>query len=251
MLRLFSTVRARLLPALITAMGVMLVTAGLLSYADPATAGTAVVEPPGIETLAPTEAPSATIGIPSPSAVASASAGPGASPTVSATPAVRAVATRVAIPALGIDLPVIKGPDGYPPCNVAMYMTTKTATQPDAFGQPGEGRATYIYAHAQDGMFGPIYELAIPDRNGRKMLGMIVQVYASDDRLHLYEIREVRLHQRDLDDALGATSEELWLQTSEGPSGTPGKTQLRALPISVGQADPTDAHPEAKPVRCD
>ena len=82
------------------------------------------------------------------------------------------------------------------------------------------------------------------------MLGMVVQVYTSDDRLYLYEIREVRLHQLDLDAALGAASEELWLQTSEGPKGTPGKTQLRALPISVGDADPKDAHPKAKPVAC-
>jgi len=251
---LLATLRTRLLPALVTAMGVMLVTAGLLSYADPATAGTAVVEPPSIETLAPTDEPTATIEVPSASAdpsggpSATASAEPTAEPTQK--PAGRAIATRVVIPALRIDLPVVKGNSSYPYCNVAMYLATKTATQADSFGQPGEGRATYLYAHARDGMFGPIYELAIPGRNGKKMLGMVVQVYTSDDRLYLYEIREVRLHQLDLDAALGATSEELWLQTSEGPKGTPGKTQLRALPISVGDADPKDAHPKAKPVAC-
>jgi hypothetical protein len=251
---LLTTLRTRLLPALVTAVGVMLVTAGLLSYANPATAGTAVVESPSIETLAPTDVPTATIEVPSasldPSAdpSATASAEPTAEPTEK--PAGRAVATRVVIPALKIDLPIVKGNSSYPYCNVAMYLTTETATQADSFGQPGEGRATYLYAHARDGMFGPIYELAIPGRNGKKMLGMVVQVYTSDDRLYLYEIREVRLHQLDLDDALGATSEELWLQTSEGPKGTPGKTQLRALPISVGDADPKDAHPKAKPVAC-
>jgi hypothetical protein len=251
---LLTTLRTRLLPALVTAVGVMLVTAGLLSYANPATAGTAVVESPSIETLAPTDEPTATIEVPSasldpsadPSAMASAE--PTAEPTEK--PAGRAVATRVVIPALKIDLPIVKGNSSYPYCNVAMYLTTETATQADSFGQPGEGRATYLYAHARDGMFGPIYELAIPGRNGKKMLGMVVQVYTSDDRLYLYEIREVRLHQLDLDDALRATSEELWLQTSEGPKGTPGKTQLRALPISVGDADPKDAHPKAKPVAC-
>lgn len=247
---LLGALRTRLLPALVTAMGVMLVTAGLLSYADPATAGTAVVEPPSIETLAPTEAPSATIAVPSPSADASASADPGTAPTASTKPTARAVATRVVIPVLRIDLPVVRGNAGYPLCNVAMYMTTKTATQPDAFGQPGEDRATYLYAHARDGMFGPIYKLAIQQKNAKKMLGMIVQVYTSDDRLYLYEIREYRLHALNLDAALAATSEELWLQTSEGPKGTPGKTQLRAFLISVGDADPADAHPKAKPVTC-
>jgi sortase (surface protein transpeptidase) len=242
MLPLLIAFRTRFLPALVTAAGVVLVTIGLLSYADPATAGTAVVESPVIETLAPSEAPSAAIALPSPSADPSATVDPSAAPTPTASDTSRAVATRVVVPALRIDLPVIRGPDGYPLCDVAMYF--------EELGQPGEDRATYLYAHARDGMFGPIYELAIPGKNGKKMLGMIVQVYTSDDKLYLYEIREVRLHQLDLDDAASATSEELWLQTSEGVKGTPGKTQLRAFPISVGQADPADAHPKAKPVAC-
>ena len=43
-------------------------------------------------------------------------------------------------------------------------------------------------------MFGPIYELAIVKHTPEKMLGMIVQVYTSDNKLYLYEIDEVRLH---------------------------------------------------------
>lgn len=240
---LLDALRTRLLPAFMTAMGVVLVTAGLFSYADPATAGTAVVEPPTIETLAPTEEPTATIEVPSPSAGPSASASADPSPTPAPTTFVgRAVATRVVIQVLKIDLPVVKGNAGYPYCDVAMYIKE--------LGQPGEDRATYLYAHARDGMFGPIYELAIPGNKPRAMLGMIVQVYTSDDRLYLYEIHEVRRHQLDLERAQSATTEELWLQTSEGPKGTPGKTQLIALPISVGDADPKDAQPKAKPVPC-
>ena len=53
-----------------------------------------------------------------------------------------------------------------------------------------------------------------------------------------------------LDAPLGATKEELWLQTSEGPAGTPGKTQLRAFPISVSDADPRESVPKARPVTC-
>jgi len=238
MTTLFDLVRMRLLPALVTAMGVVIITAGLLSYADPATAGTAAVDPLVIETAAPTDDPSATIELPSPSASAepSASAGPSASPTD------RAVVTRVVVPALKIDLPVVMGNTTYPLCNVAMYWKD--------LGQPGEGRATYLYAHARDGMFGPIYHLAMQLHQARKMLGMIVQVYTSDDKLYLYEIREYRLHALNLDAAAAATSEELWLQTSEGPKGTPGKTQLRAFLLSVGAADQADAHPKANPVAC-
>ena len=80
---------------------------------------------------------------------------------------------------------------------------------------------------------------------------MIVQVYTSDDKLYLYEVRRVLLHQLTLDAAFAADSEQLWLQTSEGPKGTPGKTQLKAALLSVGDADPADAHPKAKPVSCD
>jgi sortase (surface protein transpeptidase) len=242
MVTLLAAIRTRLLPALVTAMGVVLVTAGLLSYADPTAAGTAVVESPAIETMAPTEAPSASPAEPTPSAdpSASSSAGPTASPTDK--PAGRAVATRVVIPALRIDLPVIRGNDGYPYCDVAMYIKE--------LAQPGENRATYLYAHARDGMFGPIYERAIPRNEPRTMLGMSVMVYTSDDKLYLYEVNEVRRHQLNLDAALAATTEELWLQTSEGAKGTPGKTQLRALLLTVGSADPKDAHPDPKPVKC-
>ena len=99
-------------------------------------------------------------------------------------------------------------------------------------------------------MFGPIYNLAILQGTPRKMLGMIVQVYTSDNRLYLYEVTQVKLHQLTLDAPIAATTEQLWLQTSEGPKGTPGKTQLLAMPLSVGAADPADAHPKARPVVC-
>lgn len=245
-MRLVNAFRTRLLPAILTALGVVLVAAGILSYADPTQAGTipegsgALVESPGAS-AAPSIDPGLSF---------APSDGPSESTAPTAKPNGRALATRVVIPALKIDLPVVKGPDGYPLCNVAMYMHTGDTAAKDSFGQPGEDRATYLYAHARDGMFGPIYDLAIVKGQGRKMLGMIVQVYTSDDKLYLYEISEVLLHQLNFDRPLGATSEELWLQTSEGPKGTPGKTQLRALPISVGAADPADAHPKPKPLVC-
>ena len=83
------------------------------------------------------------------------------------------------------------------------------------------------------------------------MLGMIVQVYTDDNKLYLYEIDKVLLHQLNLDAAFAADTEELWLQTSEGPAGTPGKTQLRGSAAVGGRRGPADAHPKAKPVRCD
>ena len=147
------------------------------------------------------------------------------------------------VAALDIDLPVVKPPavDAYPLCDVAEYI--------QQLGQPGEGRATYLYAHARTGMFLPILDASLV-QNGKSMLGMVVEVWTSDDQRFLYEITEVRRHQLDLDDALAARTEELWLQTSEGPKGTPGKTQVLALPISQEAADHADAHPKPKPVVC-
>jgi hypothetical protein len=237
--------RTRLLPALLTALGVVLLTAGILSYADPSTAGAVVEASPTTVELTPE--PVATPSLEAPSA----SVDPGETPTTEPTaPAGPAHATRVVVPALKIDLPVVGGPNGYPFCNVAMYIDNLGKPLGD-LGQPGRGIATYLFAHARDGMFGPIYQQAIQKHQPEKLLGMIVQVYTSDDKLYLYEIDKALLHQLDLDAAFDADTEQLWLQTSEGPKGTPGKTQLRAHLLSVGEADPGDAHPKAKPVKCD
>ena len=229
--------RTRLLPALLTAAGVAFLTAGLITYTAPVEAGPEPAETPTIVTLPPTPAPTAT---PQPSVST-----PTPAPTETPTPTIPAdrVATRVVVAALGIDLPIIRpGSDAeYPLCNVAMFI--------QALGQPGFGRATYLYAHAREGMFLPILTVSKVD-NGAAMLGMIVEVYTSDDQLYLYEIAEVRRHQLDLEDAANATTEEMWLQTSEGPKGTVPKTQVVARYLSTGPADHAASHPEPKPVVC-
>ncbi|HEX5589898.1 MAG TPA: hypothetical protein VFX65_06380 [Candidatus Limnocylindrales bacterium] len=227
--------RARLVPAILTALGVAFLTAGLLTYTAPVEAGPEPSEPPTIVTLPPTEAPSDT---PPPG-----TSGPTASPTAAPTVPADRVATRVVVSALGIDLPIVKpaSDSQYPLCDVAMYI--------QQLGQPGFGRATYLYAHAREGMFLPILEASLVN-DGAAMLGMIVEVYTSDDQLYLYEITEVRRHQLDLDDAVAATTEQMWLQTSEGPKGTRPKTQVVARFLSTGPANHEAAHPVPKPVVC-
>ena len=229
---LVDRVRTRVIPAVLTALGVTMLAVGLLSYTTPVEAG-------------PLDSPAQATDLPSPSPRITLPP-IGSAPPATASPTFPAdrVTTRVRIPALRVDLPVVKPPGGtnaYPLCNVAMYI--------QQLGQPGEGRATYLYAHARDGMFLPILT-ASKIRDGKKMLGMVVEVYTSDDQRFLYEIVEVRRHQLDLNDAITATSEELWLQTSEGPKGTPGKTQVRATFLSQEAADPAEAHPKPKPVAC-
>jgi len=237
--------RDRLLPAVLTAAGVTLIAAGLLSFSGNASAAdpSASIEPD----------PTLVASGPDPSIVLPTLPPPGGTqspePTLSPSPNPDRVATRVVVEAMGIDLPVVRprgGANVYPLCNVAMYL------QDPRIGQPGWGRASYIYAHARDGMFGPIYERAIQKKHGgpQSMIGMLVKVYTSDDFLYEYEITKVFLHQLTLDAPLNATSEQLWLQTSEGPHGTPGKTQVLAEPIEVLPADHKAAHPTPHPVVC-
>ena len=229
---IWGRLRLRLLPALLTAIGVALLTNGLLTYTS------AVEEPPDGRTL-PSYAPLPTLGdtgisLPPPSH------GPEASPTF---PPDR-VATRIVIRRLGIDLPVMFQPDSYglfPLCDVALYIP--------ALGQPGEGRATYIYAHARVGMFLPLLTASLHN-DGKKMLGMTVEVYTSDSWLFLYTITEVRRHTRSLDAALKTDFERLFLQTSEGPDGTVPKLQVVADYLSSEPTDPAAAHPKPHPQIC-
>lgn len=227
-------IRTRLVPALLTAFGVTLLAAGLLSLTSGVTADSVGTPAPSVAIAAPTTSPLITLP-PLESSVL-----PTASPPA---PADR-VATRVRIAALKIDLPVVAPPPGdnaYPYCNVAMYLTT--------LGQPGQGRATYLYAHARTGMFLPLLDASLV-QNGKSMLGMVVEVWTSDNQRFLYEITEVRRHQTDLADAANATTDQLWLQTSEGPKGTVPKLQIVAEPLSQEAADPAEAHPVANPLVC-
>ena len=234
MVDLADRIRTRLIPALLTAFGVTMLAAGLMSYTSGATAESLPSESPTIVTAPPTSTPLITF----PPLTS------GALPTATPSAPVNRVATRVRIAALKIDLPVVAPPPGadtYPLCNVAMYLSD--------FGQPGQGRATYLFAHARTGMFLPLLDASLV-QNGKSMLGMVVEVWTSDNQRFLYDITEVRRHQTDLTDAANATTEQLWLQTSEGPKGTPGKLQLVAEPLSQEAADPADAHPVAKPLVC-
>jgi hypothetical protein len=225
------TLGLRLLPAVLTAIGVGLLANGLMTYT------TAVQSAPPTTLALPSYEPppsiSSSIVLPNGTDI-----GPGAS-----FPAGR-VATRVVVKRLGIDLPVMLQTSNYgeyPLCDVALYLPM--------LGQPGQGRATYLYGHARAGMFLPL--LTESEQNdGKRMIGMTVEVYTSDDWHFVYTITEVRRHSTSLDDAFHTTTERLWLQTSEGPHGTVPKLQVVADYLSADKADPKAAHPDAHPRIC-
>jgi hypothetical protein len=151
------------------------------------------------------------------------------------------VATRISIPSLRIDLPVVKPPSGYPLCTLAMYYPT--------LSQPREGGATLLYAHARTGMFLPLLERSKVN-NGASLLGATVLVWTSDDVVSTYVIVMVRRHVTSLDPAFAATTEQLWIQTSEGPRGTVGKLIVKAKRSGSQPSSHAAAHPAPHPVVC-
>jgi hypothetical protein len=234
-------IRTRVLPALLTAFGVTILSAGLLTYTvpvapgrDPGTGGSPGSSPAVVATPSPllTLTPVGTAP-PRPSVA------PTPTPTATPPPADR-VATRVRIRDLDIDLAVVRGNDGYPYCNVAMYLPQ--------LSQPGFGKATYLYGHAREGMFLPLLETRGFDQRGK-----VVEVWTSDDWLFKYEITEVRRDQpytTGLRDPSRATTEQLWLQTSQGPNRSFGYTQVIAKFLDSRPTDHDSAHPTARPVVC-
>jgi hypothetical protein len=232
----FGSFRNRLLPAILTAVGVSLIAGGLLTY-------TGAVEP----SLQPDETETIVQTTPPPSLVLPTIPPPGtAEPSPSASIPADRVATRVVVPALKIDLPIVEGPPNHVLCNVAMYAEAPGLVQP---GFPG---SVYLYGHARKGMFLPLLDQS-KKKNGAGMLNMLVEVYTSDDQRLTYYITEVRRHvpkTSGFDDPLSRKTETLWLQTSEGPKGTPTVLQVIAEPFGAGPADHAEAHPKAKPVVC-
>ena len=169
----------RVASAAIMAGGVTLLAAGLLSYTAPPAIGDPLWTPAGSgapvgagplatdgsDASSPTPSPRATESRrPSPSPGRS---GPGASPRESPTPVATpvAVASRVVVPSLDIDLPVVPGDHTYPLCDVAQWLLQ--------YGQPGQGRTVYLYGHAREGMFLPLLRES-ERQNGRGMLGALV-----------------------------------------------------------------------------
>jgi sortase (surface protein transpeptidase) len=230
---LFRTLRrliVRTQVALFTAAGITVLMGGLLTY--DATAG--VLATPG-----PTATPTAT---------EEASTTPTPFPSIgpvlpTPTPAPTGFASRIVIPALDIDLPVVQAPQGFPYCNVAQYVKE--------FSQPGQPGSTVIGAHARKGMFLPIHDAAMVN-GGAAMIGMLVLVYTNDNRLYLYEIDLVRRQQTNYDIVAlpPGVTQQLVITTSEDGRDDPHKIMVRARHLYDTAADPKRANPPAHIVVC-
>ena len=165
-------------------------------------------------------------------------------PGPTATPFPEGTATRVVVPALKIDLPIIEGNEPFPPCDVALYLPS--------FQQPGQPGTTYLYAHARKGMFLPLLEQSKVN-NGKKMLGYTVLVYTSENKVYRYEISLVKRNVERTDWSITEIPEgdqQVILQTSETPFAEGTKLQIVATPVLVQEAAPAEANPTPQPRKC-
>lgn len=157
---------------------------------------------------------------------------------------------RIRVPDAGIDLPVVSdarenrvrgNPPGYPLCDVAAYWRI--------YDLPGAPGTTYIYAHAQPGMFLPLFTIS-ERTGGQGLIGKPVELQTKDGRLLRYRI--VRVKERSLDYSItkrpNQRQHRLVLQTSTGPAGTRPKLQVAAKLVSATKA--TEPAPRAQPRAC-
>ena len=152
-----------------------------------------------------------------------------------------AKATRVAVAGLGIDLPVVRGPSGYPLCRVAMYSAL--------LAQPREPGVTFIFAHARTGMFLPLLTRWRINR-GASLIGRTVMVWTSDSYVSYYRIIKVRVTANAMAGVSVLTRERLWLQTSTGPNTTYPKLIVEASRYKTVKTTYAASHPTAHPLSC-
>jgi hypothetical protein len=120
---------------------------------------------------------------PTPTAVAQATASPrsvrpSASPTASPTPNPKWVAVQMQIPSIGLNIAVQKAATkadcDFPPEHGAWILCGGS--------EPGRGTNSYIFAHAQVGMFLPLWNV---------QLGAEVRVLMSDGKVLVYHVTEI------------------------------------------------------------
>jgi hypothetical protein len=158
------------------------------------------------------------------------------------------VPVRIRVPYAGIDLPIVSSKKnvrgnqaGYPLCDVAQYWTK--------YDLPGAPGTAWIYAHAQPGMFLPLFNISeATDGNG--LLGKIAEVQLKDGRLLRYRITDVkeRAYSRKIAQRGRPSQHRLILQTSTGPPGTVPKLQVAGRLIGASRTN--EPAPKAQPRAC-
>lgn len=158
---------------------------------------------------------------------------------------------RVRVPYFDIDLPVVwsgrkvaGNPPGYPLCDVAQYLIEEDL----GLVLPGQPGTSWVYGHAQPGMFLPLTESYFANGK-REMMGRLIKLQLRDGRLLTYRISEVDIA---LDfDIAGRPNERqqrLVLQTSTGTTGASPRLLVAGRLIDSEWTD--EPRPEPNPRAC-
>jgi len=160
------------LPIILGVAGVALIIAGTLDLDEPPATSLPPITTP---TASPVAQATST---PEPSPSASTSAGPTVTPTPEPLPS-SVTAVQLEIPAVGINVLVRQSTsaetDGFPPDDAAYILR--------AGNQPGRTTNSYIFAHALNSLFKPLWNVQV---------GAEVLVRMSDDTVLRYVVTEVR-----------------------------------------------------------
>jgi hypothetical protein len=214
------------LPIVLGLVGVVLIIAGSIGSAEPPAASLPPIARPS-ETPSPTAEPTTTPTA-SGSAVPTESSTPTPEPTPTPLPDT-VVAEQMEIASVGINIAVRQstsaGTDSFPPTDAAYILRSSS--------QPGRNANSYIFAHALNTLFKPLWNVQI---------GAEVLIRMSDDSVLRYIVTEVRPNvacpDPDADPALNPPNPPLALQIhddcSEGAFWTAG-TDHERLTLQTSQ----------------
>lgn len=161
-----------LLPLLLAAVGVTLIILGQLDLDGEAAPSLSPIARPSPSSVAASPSPTATSAEPTEAGTAT--------PTPSPTPLPADVtAVQLEVPSVGINVLVVKSPgttaDGFPPADAAYILSSSS--------QPGQNTNSFIFAHALNSLFKPLWNVQV---------GAEVRVLMSDDTVLTYRVTEVR-----------------------------------------------------------
>lgn len=158
---------------------------------------------------------------------------------------------RVRVPYFDIDLPVVwsgrkvaGNPPGYPLCDVAQYLVDEGLD----LRLPGTPGTSWIYAHAQPGMFLPL-TLSYFGNGRQELLGRLIKLQLRDGRLLTYRITQVDVAlDYDIAQRPNERQQRLVLQTSTGTSGASPRLMMAGRLIDAEWTD--EPRPEPNPRAC-
>lgn len=218
------------LPIVLGLVGVVLIIVGSIDPTEPPAASLPPIARPSV-TPAPTAEPTAVPTDPG-SLVPSASTDPTTEPTAAPTPTPLpddVVAEQIEVPSVGINIVVRQSTspetDNFPPTDAAYILRSSS--------QPGRNANSYVFAHALNTLFKPLWNVQI---------GAEVLVRMSDDSVLRYVVTEVRPNvpcpDPDADPALNPPNPPLALQIhddcTEGAFWTAG-TDHERLTLQTSQ----------------